>query len=210
MVIQLQPAVWKQVKGRKRRRKRGRMKDGVSGQKKHGGLVCPLCPDEHPRQIFCEWEHILGGYTSHFALWRRRRRRRWWRRGDSPMMSYEMKNVKRVSMCNRGREFWPLSWSGTSITVQQHWISTCSASVSPKIRFFLLSWMVADTKTNTVIRRTVYWKPVAMFNTIVRALRSRLRDGAELVVGRKRPTEIPKHTEIKVRLEWLDFTTTQS
>lgn len=39
--------------------------DEGSGQKKHGGLVCPPDPDEHPRQIFCEWGNVLGGFASH-------------------------------------------------------------------------------------------------------------------------------------------------
>lgn len=77
MVIQLQPALSKQVKEKKRRR---RMRDEVSGQKQHGGLVCPPHPDERPRQILCEWEHILKSYTSHFSL---RRKTETCRKGDA-------------------------------------------------------------------------------------------------------------------------------
>lgn len=77
MVIQLQPALSKQVKEKKRRRRR--MRDEVSGQKQHGELACPPHPDECPRQIPCEWEHILRSYASHLSLRRTTEtcRKRW-------------------------------------------------------------------------------------------------------------------------------------
>lgn len=88
MVIQLQPAVWKQIKKRKKGG-RGRWRMEISAKRNMvGSSVLLPRPNEHPRQIFCEWEHILGGYT-----FTQRRRGRRWLRGESSMMSYEWKMV---------------------------------------------------------------------------------------------------------------------
>ena len=132
MVIQLQPAVWKQVKGEEEEEGKGEDEGWSLGPKETRWARLSSSLSWWVPQANILWMRAyFGGLHFPFYPSKEEVEEKWL---THDVMGCEMNIFKWVSMCIRRCEFWPAPWSGTSVTVQHHWFATISVWLGKNVQ----------------------------------------------------------------------------